>query len=140
MSILGSISTKEHYGVRLILRIAETFYTNKPISISEISEKEHLSSKYLEHLVVPFRNANWIKSQRGRDGGYLMLKDPHEVSLKDIIVLLNEDVGFVECLKEGKRNMCSLEKKCKCKSVFGKLQKIIEAEMENIKCDSLLNN
>lgn len=139
MTILGSISTKEHYGVRLILRIAETFYTNEPISISEISEKERLSSKYLEHLVMPFKKAKWVKSQRGREGGYLMIKDPHEVSLKDIILLLNEDVGFVECLKKGNRNLCPLEKECRCKTVFGKLQKVIESEMENIKCDTLLS-
>ena len=85
MSILGSISTKHHYGLRLAAQLAKAYNTKRPIALGEIASEECVSLKYLEQLIVPFRKSGWVKSIRGRSGGYLMTKDPSKLSVKDVI-------------------------------------------------------
>ncbi|MEK7072744.1 MAG: Rrf2 family transcriptional regulator, partial [Patescibacteria group bacterium] len=80
MSFFGTISSKEHNSLRLIIQLAQSYDDQKPVSLSEISEEEGISIKYLEQLIMPFKKAKMIESKRGRAGGYVMVKNPKKIS------------------------------------------------------------
>lgn len=134
MGILGQISTKEHYGLRLVSHLVKTYFSHQPVSLADISQKEKISVKYLEQIVHPFRQAGWVKSRRGRSGGYIMIKNPNNLSLKEVIDLLSEDNDtLVQCLKE----KCPLGKTCPSKKAWNKVQADLEKSLKQIKLSEL---
>lgn len=139
MSFFGKISSKEHYGLRLALRIAQTYSAQEPISLQQISNEEKISMKYLEQLIVPLRKEGWVKSMRGRDGGYLMAKDPKTLTLKDLIWIINEKPFVIDCLNEKCAHKCEMEKKCLSKKAWQKVQDGLENSMNKIKLSELLH-
>jgi len=138
MSFFGRLSSREHYGLRLALRLASTYYDGAPVSIKEVSDQEGISLKYLEQLVVPLKEAGWIKSIRGRDGGYLMIRNPETVTLKDLIWLLDNKPFMIECLGDCSATKCPLDKKCLSKNAWKKIQDAMEESMTKIKISDIL--
>jgi len=139
MSILGAISTREEYGLRLILGLAKTYYNRQAISLAEIGQSENISVKYLEQIIVPFRQAGWIKSQRGRSGGYIMTKNPKTISLKSVVLALcGKNDSLVPCLS----NRCgcpqSFQHKCFSRQAWIKIQKTLEDSLAQINLAELL--
>lgn len=136
MSFFGSISTKHHYGLRLALRLAQAYYQGTPISLGEIASHERISLKYLEQLIVPLKRVGLVKSLRGRSGGYVMVKSPDRVTLKDVVWLYNNKNYLVDCLAES--NNCPLDQQCMSKQVWAEVQKSIEATLKNITLGDLI--
>lgn len=127
MSIIGSISTKQHYGLRLAIQLAKAYQANTPLSLGEIAMQERVSLKYLEQIIVPFKQAGWVKSVRGRSGGYLLVKNPVQLTVKDVVWVLSDSHFLVSCLADKK---CPLDKKCMSKDIWGKVQKAIEQTLQ----------
>lgn len=141
MSSFANISAREHAGLQMALQLAKTYYDHQPVSIAEIAKREHLSSKYLEQLIVPFKKAGWITSQRGREGGYVMTKNPDEISLKEFMQVLNEDVDtlkLVNCLHSEEMH-CPVSANCTSVRAWKQVQDSIESTMQNITFKKLLN-
>jgi len=71
-----------------------------PTSLKSIAEKNNLSEHYLEQLVAPLRNAGLVKSIRGAYGGYVLSKEPDEISAGDIIRILEGPISPVDFTEE----------------------------------------
>jgi len=136
MSFFGKLTTRERYGVRLGLQLARTYKTKAQVSLAEISDKEKISMKYLEQLILPFKKAKWVESIRGRDGGYIMKKDPKNITLKDMMTVIDGELEIVHCLKKG--NKCSLHKSCCARQGWAKVQKAIFEGLESVKISDLI--
>jgi len=139
MAYFGKISTQEHYGLRLAIWLAQTYQKNKPITLSEISRHEKISVKYLEQLVRPYRQAGWVKSLRGRQGGYILTKNPITITLKSILDQLSNNSHMVECL-DVKNTSCPLEKKCPSKVAWRKVQVALDTALKEITLAELTKN
>lgn len=93
------ISTKGRYGLTIMMELAAKFGEG-PISLKSIAEKNQLSEHYLEQLVAPLRNAGLVKSVRGAYGGYILSKDPTEITSGDIIRILEGPISPVDFTEE----------------------------------------
>lgn len=71
-------------------------YGGGPISLKSIAETKNLSNHYLEQLATPLRNAGLIRSIRGPYGGYTLTKVPTEITVGDIIRVLEGPIVLVE--------------------------------------------
>ena len=74
------ISKKAEYGIRAVIAIAR-HSRNKPLQISEISEKESIPTKFLEQILLNLKNNGILKSKRGANGGYLLGKSCVNISV-----------------------------------------------------------
>ncbi|NCN07188.1 Rrf2 family transcriptional regulator [Candidatus Falkowbacteria bacterium] len=140
MSFFGTISSKKHNSLRLIIQLAQSYTDKKPVSLSEISSEEGISIKYLEQLIMPFKRADIIKSQRGRSGGYIMIKDPKKISLKEIIWLINDSPSLAICLDKDYDKSCNYDHNCISKNIWGKIQKSMEGFLDKIYLSEILEN
>lgn len=68
-----------------------------PVSLKTIAENQGLSEHYLEQLFAPLRRAGLVKSVRGAQGGYLLGRDPEEITVGDILRVLEGPLAPVEC-------------------------------------------
>ncbi len=71
-----------------------------PVSLKTIAQANDLSEHYLEQLIAPLRNAGLVKSIRGAYGGYLLGRDPGEITSGDIIRVLEGPITPVEGIED----------------------------------------
>ncbi|MGM9986773.1 MAG: cysteine metabolism transcriptional regulator CymR [Bacillaceae bacterium] len=93
------ISTKGRYGLTIMIELAKR-YGEGPISLKSIAQAHDLSEHYLEQLISPLRNASLVKSVRGAYGGYMLYKEPSEISAGDVIRVLEGPIQVVDFLEE----------------------------------------
>ncbi|MBL7084618.1 MAG: Rrf2 family transcriptional regulator [Candidatus Omnitrophica bacterium] len=91
------LSTKGRYGTRLMLDLALR-YGNGPILLRDIAGRQEISEKYLGQLVTPLKVAGLINSIRGAHGGYMLAKEPSEITLKEVIQSLEGSLSLSECI------------------------------------------
>lgn len=92
------LSTKGRYAVTAMLDLAINA-KNTPVTLSDISVCQDISLSYLEQLMSMLRKHNLVKGMRGPGGGYLLARDPSEITIADIITAVDEKVDITRCTK-----------------------------------------
>ena len=90
------LSTKGRYGARFMLDLAFHF-GNGLIFLKDIATRQEISEKYLWHLVPPLKNAGLVNSTRGAKGGYELARPPSQITLLEIISVLEGSIFLTEC-------------------------------------------
>jgi Rrf2 family cysteine metabolism transcriptional repressor len=130
------LSTKGRYGVRAMVELASN-YGGAPVSIKTISKKENLSEYYLEQLFSPLRRANIIRSIRGAQGGYVLCKPPNEITVGDIMTILEGPIEIADCI-DGIE--CDNSDCCATKAVWEKIKDSIDSVMNSITLKNILDD
>jgi len=118
------LSTKGRYGARLMLDLA-LHYGNGPVLLKDIAERQRISEKYLGHLVGPLKAAGLINSSRGARGGYALAKPAKEITLADVIGVLEGETALVECVN--KPALCYRAKLCVTREIWAEMsEKMLE--------------
>ena len=81
------VSTKGDYGVCALVELAH-HYGDGPVQSAEIASRQEVPEPYLDQLLTSLRRAGFIRSVRGRQGGHVLINDPNEVRLSDVMVAL----------------------------------------------------
>lgn len=81
------LSTKGKYGVKAMFELAMHEGAG-PVSLKLIAERQNLSEHYLEQLAAPLRKAGLVSSVRGAQGGYVLARPAAEISVGDILRVL----------------------------------------------------
>jgi Rrf2 family transcriptional regulator, cysteine metabolism repressor len=89
------ISTKGRYGLTIMIELAKQ-HGEGPTSLKTIAQTHSLSEHYLEQLIAPLRNAGLVRSIRGAYGGYVLARDPKDITSGDIIRVLEGPISPVE--------------------------------------------
>lgn len=86
------LTSKGRYAVRAILDL--TFNSNgRPVRLQEISERQKISLHYLEQLFRRLRKGTVVKSVRGPGGGYVLSRSMDDISVKDVLVSVGENIN-----------------------------------------------
>lgn len=130
------LSTKGRYGLKAMFELALN-YGSGPVSLSVVSEKQNISVNYLEQLIAPLRKAGFVKSVRGAQGGYLLAKDPSEISVGDILKTLEGPLSPSECIENDK---CSNKEQCVTKFVWEKIRDSINDVVDGITLKDMIDD
>ena len=115
------ISTKGRYGLLIMLYLANN-QEDRFISLKEIAEKENISIKYLEKIMLNFKNTDYFIRARGVDGGYRLKHSPNKYIIGDILKNAEGNINVVECLNN---DTCPKKTKCKTYKIWNDLNKVI---------------
>lgn len=86
------LTSKGRYAVRAILDL--TFNSNgRPVRLQEISDRQKISLHYLEQLFRRLRKGSVVKSVRGPGGGYVLSRSMDEISIKDVLTSVGENIN-----------------------------------------------
>ncbi len=86
------LTSKGRYAVRAILDL--TFNSNgRPVRLQEISDRQKISLHYLEQLFRRLRKGSVVKSVRGPGGGYVLARSMDEISVKDVLLSVGENIN-----------------------------------------------
>jgi Rrf2 family protein len=101
------ISTKGRYATRIMVYLALR-NGEGPARKREIAEAEGIADDYVEQLLSRLRTAGLVISRRGAQGGFLLSRDPGEITVADVIACTEGTVSLVSCIEEG----CDRASKC----------------------------
>ena len=87
-----SITTKSPYAVRALAELARSGGP-APVPLGELAKRRHIPVQFLEPLFAALRRAGILKSQRGVKGGYTFARDPSEVTVLEVVELLDGPLG-----------------------------------------------
>lgn len=88
-----TISSKTRYGLTALLALAE-FYSSGPLPSKDIASRYDIPRQFLEQIFNRLGKAGIIKSTRGKKGGYELAKPPGQITVLDIINILEGDIEF----------------------------------------------
>ncbi len=123
------LSTRSRYGTRLLLDMA-LHYGNGPIHLSDIARRQGISVKYLEQIIIPLKKARLIKSVRGPKGGHLLARPPEDITVAEVVAILEDGITLVECTR--RPETCQRAPSCPTRHLWTEATRAFYDKLNNI--------
>ena len=130
------VSTKGRYALQMLLDLAERRHDGF-ISLKEIAERQNISKLYLEQIVSLLNTSDILRANRGKQGGYMLAKDPSSCKVGQILRITEGSLTPVSCL-EGEVNQCERAGFCKTLSMWTGLNKVIVGYLNSVSLQDML--
>ncbi|MEG0691665.1 MAG: Rrf2 family transcriptional regulator [Oscillospiraceae bacterium] len=130
------ISTKGRYGLRLMVDLAANA-TTAPISLKEVAHRQDISDKYLEQIVTQLNRAGLVKSVRGAQGGYTLSRPSDEITVGDVLRVVEGSLSLVDCVDDN--SCCDKSSSCATSYVWKKIKFAVEGVVDNISLKDLVD-
>jgi Rrf2 family protein len=86
-----SITTKSPYALQALAELGRS--GDAPVPIGELARRRDIPVQFLEQLFATLRRAGYLKSQRGVKGGYTFARSPADITVLEVVELLDGPVG-----------------------------------------------
>ncbi|WP_144393255.1 Fe-S cluster assembly transcriptional regulator IscR [Pleionea sediminis] len=129
------LTTKGRYAVTAMLDLA-IHAESKPITLSEISERQGISLSYLEQLFAKLRKNELVKSVRGPGGGYQLFNSPADIVVAKVIDAVNESTDVTAC---GGKGNCHDGKQCITHDLWCELSEQIHQFLSGITLQNVID-
>ncbi|HEY1709827.1 MAG TPA: Rrf2 family transcriptional regulator [Rhizomicrobium sp.] len=114
------LTQKARYAVHALIVLAE-HDGEEPMMIADIAEKGRVPRKFLEQILLELKKRAIVRSVRGRSGGYLLGRDPKDITFADILRVIDGPIALSPCASATaytKCNDCFDEKTCAIRKVL----------------------
>lgn len=129
------ISKQIDYAFQLIAELAK-LKNNVSLSLKKFSLNSSISFLFLQKIAKLLREAGIIRSIKGKNGGYMLIKPAEKISVKEVIEAVEGSYSAVNCVSRVKR--CEKNKQCNMKSGFQIINKQIIEYFEKLKITDIL--
>jgi Rrf2 family protein len=123
------LSTKSEYACLAIIDLAE--HQNKYIRIEDIAKRKNIPLKYLEYILLKLKNSGYLETKRGVNGGCKLAKSPKEISIAEIIRLMDGALAPVKSASKYFYKKTPLEKSKKMINLMKEIRNYISNKLEN---------
>lgn len=121
------VSRSLEYAVRSLVFIASS---NRALRLNEISKEGRMPRPYLAKIMRLLVEGKVIASLKGRNGGYILLRKPKEITLYDILSITGGDKSLIPCISDEK--WCYAGSCCSQKVVWIEVEKAIVSAFKNV--------
>jgi Rrf2 family protein len=130
------LSKRGEYGLRAMITLAEPAPKGDSpamLQIREISEREQISSKFLEQILLTLKNAGLLHSKMGVGGGYYLARPASEITLGQIFRILDGPVAPIRCVSQMAYESCGCpdEETCGLRLVMSDVRNSIADILDN---------
>ncbi len=129
------LSTKCRYGTRALIEIARK-NDKKPVKRKDIRDAQGISPGYLENILSVLRVHNFVRTIRGAGGGFVLDKEPKDITLLDIVLALDGSVSPVDCVV--KPEVCERVATCAARKGWEKLYISVRDTLKGITLQDLV--
>jgi len=82
------VSAKTEYACLAMLDLAASHSRGEPVRIRDIAEHHDIPSRFLVQILLQLKGAGLVNSTRGASGGYQLSREPDEITLADVISVI----------------------------------------------------
>ncbi len=118
------ISQKTQYAVRAVFELAKRRGMGAT-KISEIAEAQAIPQRFLENILKQLKGGGFVESARGKDGGYLLAREPKDLTVGEILRFIEGPFSPVECTVRGKKNSCPMYGGCPFRSLWDRAEQAL---------------
>ncbi len=130
------VSTKGRYALRLMIDLG-MHGVDKFVSLKDVSNRQHISVKYLEQIVTPLNHAGLVRSARGAQGGYRLARNPEEYTAGQILRAIEGSMAPIACL-EFENNECEHFSECATVEFWEGMKRVIDAYIDSVTLEHLV--
>ena len=131
------VSTKGRYGTRLMLNLARHYNSgNKAVILRNIAADEEISIRYLEQIIIPLKIYKLVKSIRGAGGGYTLARKPSEITICQILEVLEGSCALVDCVED--KDFCHRLPSCAAYEIWKEASQILKDYFNRVTLQYLL--
>ena len=123
------LSKKTEYACLALIDLSES-YGDKVIKIQDISLRRKIPKKYLEQILLLLKNSGYVESIRGVNGGYKLIKEPSQITLAEIIRLIDGPLAPVGSVSKYFYESTPIEQSKKMMGVLRNIRDYISDIME----------
>jgi len=131
------LSTRSRYGTRLLLDLAE-HGSEKFVQLKDVSQRQGISLKYLEQIVIPLKKATYLVSARGAGGGYRLARSPGQITVGEIVALLEGGDSITHCAT--KPEICDRAESCLTRNLWIETADIMFGKLNSVTLSDLIRN
>lgn len=128
------LSKRGEYGLRAMMALATPGPDGKPpvLQIREIAEREQMPGKFLEQILLALKNAGLLHSKMGVGGGYHLARPAGDISLGQIVRVLDGPLAPVKCVSQMAYEPCGCpdEETCGLRLVMGDVRNAISEVLD----------
>lgn len=124
------------YALRIVCYLAAQEQT---VSTLELSQKLNISANYIPKIAKKLKNANIITACEGTNGGYMLAKQPENISLMEIISCVEETMAINRCLEKDRFCSRNTEDTCKIHKILLGLQNTYNNKLESVKVSDIIH-
>ena len=110
------INTKVRYGIRAMIEIALHWEKQEGVFQREIADRQEISFKYLDAIVSSLKASGLIQTAEGRGSGYILSREPENITVYDVYKAFENELCIVDCLSEAKD--CPRDQVCATKEFW----------------------
>jgi Rrf2 family protein len=127
------ISQRGHYALRALVVLGMN-YSEKVVRIQTISSAQNIPKRFLEQILNELKAAGILESKRGIAGGYRLGRPPEQITLAEVIRLIEGPLAPVGCVSEKfyERCSCPSEEKCGIRSIMKDVREAIVKVLEGV--------
>lgn len=126
------LSVKSDYAARAVLGLARSHHTKASVRVEDLASSQGIPANYLVQILIELKSKQIVKSQRGKEGGYLLARAPAEITLGDVIRCMHGQVFDSPALTDAQ---CAPE----LKSAWLKLQTVLDKTADSITFQALMD-
>ena len=105
------VSQKCQYALRAVFELARRG-EGGPVKISEIAGAQAIPPRFLEVILSQLKQGGFVESRRGAEGGYLLARPAHAITVGELIRFIDGPIGPVGCFEEDSTERCELRGQC----------------------------
>ncbi len=131
------ISTKGRYALRMMLDLA-IHRDSGYVALKDIAKRQGVSKKYLEQIVPLLNGADYLQTNRGYQGGYMLSKPASSYTVGDILRTTEGGIAPVACLEQ-EPNRCERSEDCITLELWKGLYKVMTDYLDGITLQDLID-
>lgn len=131
------LSTRSRYGTRMMLDMAQ-HYEDGPTQIGAIAKRQDISVKYLEQLIIPLKQANYVQSVRGPKGGHMLAKPPDKITVGEIVDVLEGGIHLTDCVENP--DGCEKSKNCLTRTLWEEATRAMHEKLNGVTLSEMIGS
>lgn len=126
------VSTRGDYASRALLSLTLHGTTAGPTSVRDIADRTGLPQPYLEQILLALKGAGLVRSKRGVGGGYVLARNPVDITLADILSAVDGPISLGDFGEPHKDGACDHEGQCVLLAIWGMVGEYMRRHLETL--------
>ena len=125
------VSTRGDYASRALLSLALHHPTAGPTSVRDLAERTGLPQPYLEQILLALKGAGLVRSKRGVGGGYVLAREPDEITLGQIVSAVDGPISAGDFGEPHTNGACDHEGQCVLLSLWSEVGRVMRTHLDS---------
>lgn len=112
------ITYKGDYALKAILDLSFRYRDDTVTPLNDIAARNDIPLQFLEQIMLTLKGAGFIESKRGKGGGFYLTKAPANITIGDIVRVIEGPIEPIACIEKGKENTCAETHTCAFREIW----------------------